>query len=234
MFFLVSVGFQPQEVADYERKRYRGLDQRLVNAREIRILGRFLSVCSSSVEEDARPGTGGPVRALDAPCGYGRFARLLGEAGCAVFAADLSVAMVRRARAQGTAPSFPIGIVSNLTRGLPFKSGSFSLVFSMRFFHHLHDSPARRAALGEFARVTRDWLIISYYQANPLHLVQRALRRKILGKKTRIKMISGREFREEARSAGLDVVRIAPLFRGIHAQHIALLRKRGASGASRK
>ncbi len=165
------------------------------------------------------------ARALDAPCGYGRFGGLLGEAGYSVFAADLSVAMVKRARAHGAAPTSPIGIVANLTQGLPFRRGVFSLVFSMRFFHHLHESPARRAALAEFARATREWLIVSFYQANLLHLAQRAVRRKVLGKKTRIKMISGREFREEAAASGFEVVRIVPLFRGLHAQHIALLRK---------
>jgi SAM-dependent methyltransferase len=214
-----SPGFKEHEVADYERKRYRGLDQRLVNAREMRVLRKLLSVGPPAAR-------GEPVRALDAPCGYGRFAGLLSEAGFAIFATDLSVAMVKRARAPGAAPSHPIGIVSDLTRGLPFKPETFSLVFSMRFFHHLHESPARQGALAEFARVSREWLIVSYYQANPLHLAQRALRRRILRKKTRIKMISGREFREEAASSGFEVVRVVPLFRGIHAQHIALLRKK--------
>ncbi len=221
MFFFVSTGFQAHEVADYERKRYRGLDQRLVNWRETRILKNLVRTVAGSQPSAAEPGP-----ALDAPCGYGRFARLLGEAGFFVFAADLSVAMVRRARAQRSFSTYPIGIVSNLTEGLPFKPGTFSLVFSMRFFHHLHESSLRRRALTEFARVSQKWLIVSYYQANPLHLAQRALRRRVLRKKTRIKMISGREFREEAEAAGLEVARVAALCRGIHAQHIALLRKR--------
>lgn len=221
MFFFVSTGFQPHEVADYERKRYRGLDQRLVNWRETRILKRLIRTVAGS-----QPSAAEPVRALDAPCGYGRFAGLLGEAGFTVFAADLSLAMVRRARAHGVFPTGLIGIVSNLTQGLPFKPGVFPLVFSMRFFHHLHESSLRRQALSEFARVSREWLIVSYYQANPLHLAQRALRRRVLRKKTRIKMISGREFREEVKSAGFEVARVAALCRGIHAQHIALLRKR--------
>lgn len=231
-----SAGFQASEVADYERKRYRGLDQRLVNARETRILKRLLSRCSPSspsfLRQSSPPDTAGgpapgePACALDAPCGYGRFSGLLVDAGFAVFAADLSVAMVKRARAHGPIPSYPIGIVCNLTQGLPFRSGAFPLVFSMRFFHHLHESPLRRAALGEFARVSEEWLIISYYQANLLHLAQRAVRRRVLRKKTRIKMISGRQFREEAAASGFDVVRVVPLFRGIHGQRIALLRKR--------
>lgn len=222
MFFLVSVGFRADEVADYERKRYRGLDQRLVNARERRILNKLLS---RSAPAPSQAEAGRPVRALDAPCGYGRFAGLLRGAGYEVFDADISAAMVSRARLRDKDSLPPPGVVANLVRGLPFRRGSFRLVFSMRFFHHLHETRARRAALAEFARVTGEWLIVSYYQANPLHLAQRALRRKVLRKTTRIKMIGGREFREEAASAGLEVVRVVPLFRGLHAQHIALLRK---------
>jgi hypothetical protein len=38
-------------------------------------------------------------------------------------------------------------------------------------------------------------------------------------------MITGREFEEEATGAGFRVVRVFPLFRGVHAHHIALLKK---------
>jgi hypothetical protein len=58
MFFSVSVGFRPDEVATYERKRYRGLDQRLVNARETSILRKLLSLSGP-----ADPAAGGTARA---------------------------------------------------------------------------------------------------------------------------------------------------------------------------
>jgi len=60
--------FQPQEVADYERKRYRRWDQRLVHQREIRIIGKFSRLvktacplildlpCSAGVVADALQG----------------------------------------------------------------------------------------------------------------------------------------------------------------------------------
>jgi SAM-dependent methyltransferase len=38
------------------------------------------------------------ARVLDAPCGWGRHARLLAEGGCVVFGADISPALLRRAR----------------------------------------------------------------------------------------------------------------------------------------
>src|SRR4030042_450217 len=56
----------------------------------------------------------------------------------------LSWAMVRRARAKDPISHNPIGIVANVTRGLPFRDGAFPLVFSLRFFHHLHLPEHRR------------------------------------------------------------------------------------------
>ena len=219
MFFSVKRPFQDHEVADYERRRYRGFDQRWVHGREVRILRKAMRIIQA--EEPGRPSD----LALDAPCGYGRFSGLLIEAGYRPVSCDLSPAMVRRARAKNSASHIPMGIVADLTRGLPVRAGAFPLVFSLRFFHHLHRPEERRAAFREFARASAGRLILSFYQANPLHRAQRALRRRIKKSRTRIKMISAREFREEAAEAGFRVVHVFPLLRGIHAQHIALLEK---------
>lgn len=216
--------FRDDEVADYERRRYRGLDQRLVDRRERTILSQMLASVAASAPGPAA----GPLLSLDAPCGYGRFSRLLAGAGFVPVSSDLSPAMVRRARAKEIKSINPIGTVCDLTAGLPFRSGVFRLVFSLRFFHHLHRSEDRRRVLEEFARVSEGWVLLSYYQANALHLVQRRLRRLVRRSRTRIKMIGRKEFASEARAAGLEIIRVVPLFRGLHAQHIALLRK-GAS-----
>ena len=212
--------FLDHEVADYERRRYRGLDQRLVHEREVRILKRALRLIRGA--EAKGPSSG---LALDAPCGYGRFSGLLIEAGYRPVSCDLSLAMVKRARAKDHISPVPMGIVGNVPRGLPVRSGAFPLVFSLRFFHHLHQPEERKAALREFSGASASWLILSFYQPNPLHLAQRALRRRLKKSRTRIKMITAREFREETAGAGFRVVRVFPLFRGIHAQRIALLRK---------
>jgi ubiquinone/menaquinone biosynthesis C-methylase UbiE len=133
--------------------------------------------------------------------------------------------MVKRARAKVEISTIPMGIVANVTSGLPFREDVFGLVFSLRLFHHLHQAEERRAALAEFARVSTGWLILSFYQTNLLHQTQRVLRRLVKRSKTRIRMISRPEFQEEAEGTGFRLVKVYPLFRGIHAQRIALLRK---------
>jgi SAM-dependent methyltransferase len=219
MFFSVKAPFQKQEVADYERRRYRGIDQRIVHRREVSILKRLLRQAGEMF-----PASRGAY-ALDAPCGYGRFSALLFERGFRPVNCDLSPAMVESALHKGSAYSISMGIVANMTAGLPFRAGAFPLILSMRFFHHLHASADRRSVLREFARASAGGLIVSFYQANFLHRVQRRLRRTLKRSKTRIKMITRREFKQEIGAAGFEVVSVVPLFKGIHAHHIALLRK---------
>jgi len=210
------MSFERHEVEDYEKKRYRGWDQKLVHSRENRLLGRLFERIGNL-----------PGRALDLPCGYGRFSALLVQKGFVPLNCDLSFFMVERARTrQRTEKSVPVrGIVADAVKGLPFKNDSFSLVFSMRFFHHLHESRDRKRVLSEFQRISNQWLLVSFYQTNALHRIQRKFRRKLKKSPTRIKMISEDVFRDEAKEAGFEVESIDSLFWGIHAQRIALLKK---------
>jgi SAM-dependent methyltransferase len=214
MFFSINVPFRKQEVEDYERRRYRGLDQKIVDRREKRILRKILK----EIGADSR-------LALDAPCGYGRFSTLLLERGVKLTSTDYSFYMVKRTKEKEEHSRVALGVVADLKRGLPFKKETFDFVLSMRFFHHVHQANERASILKEYARVSRAWVILSYYQLNWLHSLQRKLRRRIKKSKTQIKMISRSDFEKEVRASGFRVVRIFPLFRGIHAHRIALLAK---------
>lgn len=214
MFFSHNIPFEKHEVDDYERKRYRGLDQKIVHWREKTILRRILK----GVSHDSG-------WALDVPCGYGRFSSLFLEKGLCLVNSDLSFHMVKRARERSQYFGFPLAVVANLKQGLPFKQGVFHLVFSIRFFHHLHKEEERKAVLREFSRLEPKWVILSYYKMNRLHFLQRKLRRWLKRSKTQIKMISSSQIEREAQGAGFRIVRTFPLFKGIHAQQIALLEK---------
>jgi SAM-dependent methyltransferase len=231
--------FSRPQVEDFERRRYRGLDQRIVNWKERRAvrrcLRRILDGCGP-FEND------GPV-VLDAPCGYGRMfetAAAAAGSGGLLLCADLSEAMVvrtmERALSSGgdTARSAPdrggpqtAGLVADITAGLPLKPGAADVVLSLRLFHHLHRAEDRAAALAEFARVARCGAVVSFYRENRLHALQRKLRARIKGTRYEVRMLAGRKFETEAEAAGFRVVAVEALFRGIHAQRYAVLEKRG-------
>ena len=209
-------GFTETGVRDYESRRYRGVDQRIVHAREKRLIRSMLTWMEARTE----PRHIGPV--MDLPCGYGRFTELWRELGREVVDADLSFEMVRRAGEKGGRP----GVVADATRGVPFRRDAFAAVFSIRFFHHLRDPRDRAAVLSEFHRVTNGWAVVSFYRYAGLHRVQRRLRRLFHKSRTNIQMTEPGVFEREAESAGFEVVRVSPLVRGLHAYHLALLRKK--------
>ena len=207
--------FTAEGVLDYERRRYRSFDQRWIHARETRLVIRHFR--EAGWEE------GRSLSILDLPCGYGRFSPLLLHLGARLLNSDLSLEMVRRAMGKSGRP----GVVADATVGLPFRAGAIDAVFSMRLFHHIHDPARRRAILGEFARVSAGFAVVSYYRSNVLHKAQRALRRLRRKTSRRISMIDAATFRSEAESAGWTVDRDIPLLRGLHAARITLLTKSG-------
>lgn len=215
--------FQEHEVKDYEKRRYRGLDQRLVHWRETHLLNRILR---------GLPAPRG--RALDLPCGYGRFTGLLSEQGYVSVSCDYSLQMVRRActRHPDGRDGSGSGCVADAKQALPFHRKTFDLVFCMRFFHHVREAAERRLILEEFASVCRGFVVCSFYQTLKLHEWQRRFRKKLGKSRAPIKMISRREFLENAGRAGWEPVGIYPLFRGLHAQHIVLLRRSEAEPQS--
>jgi SAM-dependent methyltransferase len=211
-----SHAFKEDEVREYERKRYRGIDQRLVHRREIDILERLF--------DRIAPESG---KALDVPCGYGRFRGLLEKRGLSLTSCDYSFSMVKRAKesGQGSERLKNWGVVADAKKGLPFKKETFPVLLCMRFWHHVHDPAERKAILGFFSDVTSGWVVLSFYRVNALHRLQRRFRRKLKKSPTRIKMISNEDFFKEATEAGFECLEVVPLFRGIHAQHVALLKK---------
>jgi len=209
-----NIPFEREEVEDYERKRYRAWDQKLVDRKERKILEKILDEIGE-----------GEHTVLDLPSGYGRFSELLLRRGFHLVSSDLSFHMVERAREKSAVNSFLSAVVADAKNGLPFKKDTFDIILSMRFFHHLSNAKEREFILHEFSAVSAKWVILSFYQKTFSHLLQRKLRRKVKKTKRRISMISRKEFLQETKRAGLSVVKVFPLFKGIHAHQIALLRK---------
>jgi len=160
---------------------------------------------------------GGPEgRWLDMPSGAGRLAALLPGPPCCC---DLSLEMLRlcpdrrrRVRADALA--------------LPFADGAFDGVLCMRLLPHLAKEQRLRA-LAELARVSRAWVLVSFFHSFSLQHLRRSLRRRFLGRRAGRNAVSFRRFRAEAAQAGLEVAAVLPLARLVSEQWLALLRAPG-------
>jgi SAM-dependent methyltransferase len=84
---------------------------------------------------------------LDAGCGGGRYARLLGRHGAKVLGVDLSAAVDKAARLCADLPD--VGIVQADLLDLPLAEAAFDVVFSIGVLHH---SPDPRRAFAQVAR----------------------------------------------------------------------------------
>ena len=206
--------FTQHQVEDYAQKRYKGLDQKLVHLREKTIIKKILR----KIPE-------GQGMALDVPCGYGRFSQLLVERHFPLLSSDYSYHMVRFTQDQILPAHLSAGFVADAKQALPLKNDAVRVLLSIRFFQHVYDKTERQQILREFGRISSGWAIISFYQTNWLHSLQRVLRKKMTGNKRQIRMISRKQFLKGLQETDFTVKKIFPLFKGIHAQHIAFLKK---------
>ena len=157
---------------------------------------------------------------LDAPCGSGRFFKILSKAKQLTML-DLNPAMLETLQ-ENFHEKGSLDLVNGDVAKLPFEDGSFDLCFCMRLFHHIGDEHLRRQILGQLARVSRKYVATSFYKTHSV----RYLRRVILGKKPSGKSVSTNKFLATAQSVGLKLVRKVPVVSFIEQQQMVLLEKR--------
>jgi len=121
-----------------------------------------------------------PLNALDIPAGEGRAARLLQGMGFETVEADISVSMLllgRRSNTSGRA------VVADIEGRLPFSDATFDLVLCWRLLHHLPSLDRVSGVLRELARVSNQWVVVSFFHPLSLHHLQRRTSALITGRK---------------------------------------------------
>jgi len=154
---------------------------------------------------------------LDLACGSGRFQPLLRTHAGTVLACDQSRAMLQAAR--GLLPL--LSAVQASAFRLPLASGSVDLVLAMRLLQHYPESGERRAILSEMARVSRRFVITSYFD----RACFQALRPRRSRRPPARYAISGAAFRADIRAAGLVLLRRKFVLRGWSEQTLVLLER---------
>jgi len=149
--------------------------------------------------------------ALDVPCGTGRMSAILAEYADGVVLADGSSSMLEVAR-EDRHDLGPRCLQTDINQ-IALASDSIDLVFCHRFLHHVHDPQARARSLSELARVSRRYVVISFYPSGLRtrwrYLLHRALGRG--GDASRPTALPG--FLDETARAGLRPVRTSDIRR---------------------
>ncbi len=146
-----------------------------------------------------------PLRgpALDVPCGAGRLAPILAGRSDHVFGADISEEMLGLARDAARESRLPCSFLAADARRLPFADGAVDLVLSMRLLHRVTKRAERVEVLKELARVSRKWILFSFYNRNSWRAVRDRLRGRYAGE-------AAHTIAAEAEEAGLRVERVVP------------------------
>jgi SAM-dependent methyltransferase len=205
---------RPVERRAYLQHRFGGA-QRLVNWREQRLVGALL-------RRTRRPG-----RVMDVPSGYGRFTPALdASATGAVVSVDIDherLVALRQAAPGGCKTEV---VRADLRGALPFASGSFDLVFNLRYLHHVRTREEQYEAIAELVRVSRRYVLLSYYRRSNIHAVQRKVQSVTRGnRRRRPAMIPRAEFDRLLRNVGCRRVADRPLIPGFHAQRLVLIER---------
>lgn len=165
-------------------------------------------------------------RVLDLPSGTGRLFPTLQPFGRRFVETDVSREMLKLARVN--LAEWKPDLVQASAFHIPYKTGAFDCVFSARLTHHIPDPAERDRFIRELGRVSRTWVVMTFFHTWSVKNILRKIRRLWNRKRTKITMTTG-ELRAVARTAGLELVRTFPLARLFSGHHYAILRK--ADGA---
>ena len=178
---------------------------------------------------------------LDLPCGTGRGTRLLLESGYRVTAADASSHMLaaarenyRRLRAESSwQPAAMFEVCDVMATGFP--ANHFDAVFCNRLLHHFREPEGRRAALREFARISRGPVIASFFNVWALDSLGAWVRHLVWGpdpgRRLSRQAISLRTFTADVEAAGLKIAAKIAARPGISRQCYVVCRKAHSSPA---
>jgi ubiquinone/menaquinone biosynthesis C-methylase UbiE len=192
----------------YAGKYDRNWVRRLANWREHRVVSHALFAS----------GLGG--RVLNIPCGAGRFGELLEARGFTVIGCDISLPMLQQTRGRRAWP-----LLNGSAFALPFKTQSFDGVFLMRLLHHISDQQERLTLYRESARVSRDWVLLTYADyRTPKNLIRETRARWIGDRNPKITLTRD-QLRRETESCGLRLKRVYPIAPLFSPLALALLRK---------
>lgn len=169
---IIKEHYEDQGVVDhYSDNRFTGRRLR-THKKESKIVDRFFKKI------------GNVSSILDVPCGAGRFQKQLLQYVDNLTEMDYSHLMAAKAKAN-MSEKFSEEIlhktkfVSGSIFQIPFPDKSFDLVFSMRIYHHFRTEDDRVNILKELKRVTKDWIILSFYNAFSYQHLRRIIKCKL-------------------------------------------------------
>ena len=144
-------------------ERFETGSRRGINAREQRAVAKIF---------DALPDC---HTLIDVPSGAGRFAKVLAP-NRQLIEADVAFEILEYAHERSAKAGLKIHCLQSDASKLPLASASVDGVFCNRLLHHILASKERENFLREFHRVTRKYLVISFFDYHAFGAVRRLIK----------------------------------------------------------
>lgn len=100
---------------------------------------------------------------LDLPCGGGRVFSHLAQLGYKVAAADYSDSMLEIAKERARIENIECFVSKQDVENLTYQDNSFDTTICFRLFHHFPTIQIRQRAVSELCRVSKDYVLVSYF-----------------------------------------------------------------------
>ena len=147
---------------------------------------------------------------LDVPSGAGRFLRNLAGEKRAVIEMDSALEMLQFAMDRAVKAGIESSFIQGDASRLPLPNASVDGVFSNRLLHHITSAGERAIFLREFHRVSRRYLVVSFFDYRAFGKLRIFLKR-LKGRKVNYNgQPTLEEFRTEVTSAGFRVRSFVP------------------------
>ncbi len=205
---------QVERAATYNLEYQRQTLKRSSTRREYQLLGRHMRAL----------GRCGVV--LDLPCGGGRLTPAFADSAARVIEADIGLGQILYNRAESKVAT-PRNWLTASAFHIPLRDNAVDGTICVRLSHHLPTAAERERLLQELLRVSRRFVIMTYFDHYSLKNVIRRLRRPFNRKEPKMTMKTVR-VAELCRELGARLVDAPPLSR-IGSGHLyALILKDGA------
>ncbi len=142
---------------------------------------------------------------LDVPSGAGRFAKTLSASGRKVVGSDTAFEILEHGRERAAKNGVRVSFFQGDAAKLPLADGVVDCIFCNRLLHHIVSPKERAAFLNEFHRVSRRYLVISFFDYHSFGFVRRFLK-ALKGRKPKYdQQPTFEQFTEEVLRAGFKV-----------------------------
>lgn len=165
---------------------------------------------------------------LELPCGGGRITPAFADATDFIIEADIAIGQIRYGRTTSSVAT-PRAWMTASAFHIPLRDAAVDGAICIRLAHHLPTAAERERLFRELMRVSKRFVIVTFFDHFSLKNLTRRIRHPFKRKPTKPTMTAG-QVAELARAGGGRLVAAMPLNRIVSGHRFALIVKDGASG----